>query len=786
MSESSADDDRRVRARQELQEIADHVKTRWSEARRVLSFEEYLQLFDTSPYQHSRDAARYLADCIDHYGEREADHGPSTLKRYCLFDLPFDGALGDGALGDRQRNDRLIGHEEIQHAFRHALQNFVREGRVNRLVMLHGPNGSAKSTFVNCLMRGLEHYATLPEGAIYYFSWIFPRGRDGRTLGFGSSDEAMAGKDSYAHLADAEIDLRITSELRESPLLLLPTEDRRQIMRRAFERAGVEESPPALLSRGQLGAKNRLIFEALLTAYRGDLKRVLAHVRIERFFVSMRYRQGAVTIGPQVAVDAGERQITMDRSMAGLPASLSSVALYETSGELVEATNGLLEYSDMLKRPLDAWRYLLLAIEEGEIALQTSILPLNTVLVATSNDVHLKAFRDHHEYKSFRGRLSFVRVPYLLDYRAEQAIYDGQIAPQIRGQRASSGDPTGGGTGQHVAPHATEVAALWAVLTRLRRPTADHYRHKRLGQIAASLTPLEKAELYAGLRVPSRLSTDEAAELKSGIEDVRYEHDEDLVYEGQTGASPREIRVLLLDAAQDRRYEGLSPLGVLDRIEELVTEGDYDFLKEPPEGGYHDHRASLEAVRQRWLDQVDDAFRRSSGLVEEAQYLELFERYVTHVSYWLKKERVPNPVTGRDEEPDTQLMDNVEGMLGVSGGASKAETFRRDVINVIAGNAIDHPGERPSLPGLFPRFIQQLREATYGKRKKQLSELAEDLVLVATRELSASASEQSARRIDEAREKRARAALGAMLARGYIVSSARDVVAELVRRRYGG
>lgn len=769
MSDSEAEA-RRARTKRELGDIADQVKTSWSESRRVLSFDEYLQLFDAQPYQQTRDAARYLADCIDHYGERDPDHVPSFYSRYRLFDLPFEAH-------ERQRNERLIGHEEIQHAFRRSLENFVREGRVNRLVMLHGPNGSAKSTFVHCLMRGLEHYATLPEGAIYYFSWIFPRGRDGRTLGFGSSDEAMAGKESYAHLSDAEIDLRITSELRESPLLLLPVDARRQLMRRAFERSGVKQAPPGLLERGQLGAKNRLIFEALLTAYRGDLKRVLAHVRIERFFVSMRYRQGAVTIGPQVAVDAAERQITMDRSMAALPASLSSVALYETNGELVEATNGILEYSDMLKRPLDAWRYLLLAIEEGEIALQTSILPLNTVLVATSNDVHLKAFRDHHEYKSFRGRLSFVRVPYLLDYRAEQAIYDEQIAPQIRGQGSSVAS-------QHVAPHATEVAALWSVLTRLRRPLAEHYRQKRLGQLAASLTPLEKADLYAGLRVPARLSTDEAAELRSGIDEVRYEHDEDLVYEGQSGASPREIRVLLLDAAQDRRYEGLSPLAVLDRIEDLVNDGDYDFLKEPPEGGYHDHKASLEAVRQRWLDQVDDAFRRSSGLVEEAQYIELFERYVTHVSYWLKKERVPNPLTGKDESPDTQLMDNVEAMLGVTGGASKAETFRRDLINVIAGNAIDHPGEKPSLPGLFPRFLQQLREATYGKRKKQLAELAEDLVLVATKDLSPEASEQSTRRIDEAREKRARQALDAMLARGYVASSARDVVAELVRRRY--
>jgi serine protein kinase len=750
-------------AREEIAAIAAEVKRRWSEGRRVLSFDEFLLLFEEEPRRHTRDASRYLADCIDHFGQRPADHG-GALPRYRLFDLPFD------AEEPSARSERLIGHEEIQHAFRRGLANFEREGRVNRLLMLHGPNGSAKSTFVHCLMRGLEHYATLPEGASYFFSWIFPRGKDGRALGFGSSDEALARSETFAHLPDGQIDLRIASELRESPLLLLPAEERKRLVRSAYARAGVKTPPPALIERGQLGAKNRLIFDALLTAYRGDLRRVLAHVRIERSFVSMRYRQGAVTIGPQVAVDASERQITVDRSLAALPASLASVALFEASGELVEASGGLLEYSDMLKRPLDAWKYLLLAIEEGEVALSTSILPLNTVLVATSNDVHLEAFRGHHEYKSFRGRLSFVRVPYLVDRRSEQAIYDAQIVPRIL-----ASDGSGGG---HVTPHATFVAALWAVLTRLERPSAERYASRRLGAIAAQLTPLEKSDFYAGLLVPHRLSTDEAAELRAGVVELRSEHDEDLRYEGQGGASPREIRVLLLDAAQDRRFEGLSPLAVLDRIEALVTDGDHDFLKRPPEGGYHDHRALLEATRQRWLDLVDDTFRRCSGLVEESQYVDLFDRYVTHVSYWLKKERVPNPVTGRDEPADTQLMESVEAMLGVSGGASKAEEFRRDLINVVAGHAIDHPGTRPSMPGLFPRYLQQLREATYGKRRRQLAELAEDVVRVA------STKETTPGGLDGGREARAQETLAALLREGYTVRSARDVITELQRRRY--
>lgn len=738
-------------AKEDLSSVAEALRQRFVSERRVLSFGEYLGLVREDPTRHTRDAARYLRDTIDHFGVTEVTRGGRPTPRFRLFDLPFDAA-------GTARRDALVGHEDIQAAFYRALSNFVREGRVNRLVMLHGPNGSAKSTFVNCLMRGLEAYSASDEGAIYYFSWIFPRGKDGRAIGFGSTDDTLRSAESFAHLPDAQIDLRMVSELRENPLLLLPASHRRTFLDDVLR--GKDEKVSKLVGEGQLGAKNQQIFEALMTAYRGDLLRVLAHVRVERFYVSHRYRHGAVTVGPQMAVDAQERQITMDRSLSALPASLSSLSLFETHGDLVEASNGIIEFSDLLKRPFDAWRYLLLAVEEGEVALSTSVLPLNTVFVATSNDIHLKAFREHHEYRSFRGRLSLVRVPYLVDYRREQSIYDAQIAPELRG---------------HVTPHATYVAALWAVLTRLRKPQADSYESKKVAQLVLTLTPLEKAELYADGVVPGRFANDEAAELRAAWELIRHESDTWPNYEGGSGASAREVRLLLLDAAQDATYRGLSPLAVLKRIRELCEHEDYDFLKETPQGGYHDHRAFVEVVHQRWLDRVDAEFRRATGLVEESQYLDLFDRYVTHVSYSLKKERVPNPLTGKDELADTGLMATVEQMLGAKNG----ESFRKDLISGVAAYAIDHPGEKVVYARVFPRYIEQLREATFGARRKQLAEIATDVVRIV--------SEPKTHGLDAERLRRAERTLRTMIEHdGYVEHSVRDVLDELVERRYRG
>ena len=578
-------------ARKALDQADASTRQRFRDEKRVLSFEAYLDEFLTHPWRHSRDAARYMRDCFDHYGHEDIKLPWGKTRRYKLFDQTF---LDEG---DGVRRWRLVGQEPLQQACYRALSNFVREGRANRLLLLHGPNGSAKSTFAACLMRALEHYSSTEEGALYRFSWVFARGSDKEAIGFGAASRRGADASNSAQLEPDRIGARLPSELREHPLLLLPLDERRTVLREAYRNAGLDEEPPDWVWNGRLGRKNAAVFDALLASYGGELSKVLAHVQVERYAISRRYRAGAVTIGPQMSVDAGERQITADRSLLELPGALASLNLYETVGELVDGQSGLIEFSDLLKRPLEAWKYLLLAIEAGEVALSHSLLTINAVLLASTNEVHLEAFRQHPEYNSFRARLQPLRVGYLLDYRREQSIYDAQIVPQIR---------------RHVSPHATEMAGLWAVLTRLEPCEADHYDDDALGRIAANLTAMEKARLYADGEVPRRLDAEDAAILRAGMASIVQEHEGRAVYEGGAGASPREVRALLLDAAQHPVHECLSVLAVVDQAQALCDEGDYAFLQRKPKGGFYDARGFVALAREMWLGIFDREARTST------------------------------------------------------------------------------------------------------------------------------------------------------------------------------
>ncbi len=735
--------------------IADHVEQRFRAGRRVLSFAEFLELFDTDPVLYSRDASRYLRDAFDHYGKVSVQYPWGEFARYKVFDLPWepsDGrALPPGA---------VVGQEHVQAEIYRALSNFVREGRPNRLVLLHGPNGSAKSTMAACIMAGLENYSSVDVGALYRFNWVFPSQKTVRgSLGF--AHEARGGKAAvtYAHLPDDELDAKVLVEVRDHPLFLVPVQERRALLEAAYRRAGATEPPNEWILRGQLSHKSQQIFEALLSSYDGSYTEVLKHVQVERYFISRRYRVGAVTIGPQLSVDAGERQITMDRSLQALPPSLQAVSLYETKGELVDAAGGVLEFSDLLKRPLDAFKYLQLSIETGEVALTAQNVQLNCVMLGSANELHLDAFREHPEFPSFRGRLELARVPYLKSYEHERLIYDTQVAPHVR---------------RHVAPHATEMAALFAVLTRIRKPNPDRYG-RALGAIVSTLTAVEKADLYALGKTPERLDSDSQKVLRAAIREVWEESDAYPIYEGRVGASPREMRIALLDAAQSTAFRCLNPIAVVDEIDALCQrKNEFEWLQQDSIiGGYHDVKTFRDTLHARLYSASEYELYVSSGLVQEEQYAELLDRYVQHVSAWVKKERLFNRVTRQYEEPDEATMTEVERLLDVKGEPGEV---RGQLIGAIAAWAIDHPGQKVVAGHVFPQHLHRMREAIFADKRAEVAGLSRDIVVL-VREDGAG--------LDAERKKRAEAAIERMTSRfGYCRHCASDASSLLLRKRF--
>ncbi len=736
-----------------LEKVGKAVQETFQINRRVLSFNEYLSLVEENPGCHARSAAQYVRDMFDHYGTEKVAHPEGEIRRFKLFDAPWDDGEG-----------KLIGQEEAQNSIYRIICNFARQGRVNKFILLHGPNGSSKSTITEMISRAMEHYSSLDEGALYRFNWIFPTQDMSRSgIGFGGKKQSARADKSYAYLEDEVIDARLFCEMRDHPLLLLPQEEREQMLKEMFDAKPPGKASDFQISdyliKGNLCPKCKLIYEALLTSCQGDLMRVLQHVQVERFYISRRYRFASSRVEPQLAVDANARQVTADRSLTALPTALQNMSLFEYDGDLVQANRGVIDYSDLLKRPLEAFKYLLTTVEDSRVVLDQTNLFFDMIFVGSSNDAHLNAFMESPDWMSFRGRMELVQVPYLLQHSLERTIYTSQIA--------------GGQIGKHLSPYAMDVAALWATLTRMHKPLLDRYE-VGLRELVGTLTPLQKAELYESSHIPSQIKGEDIKILLAGITSIWSEKDSEIMYEGRTGASPREIMTAIRNAAQSRKSGCLSPGTIKEELKNLVQETSfYSYLQMEAKDGYYDHKGFIDVVEQWYLDRIDDDVQAAMGLVDEASYDELFSRYVNHVIHFVRKEKITNSVTGAHEEPDSVLMSEVEKELGIEGNSGE---FRQSLLTKVGAWSIDNSGEKPKYATIFPDHFEKLRDNYFEKHKRLITLILMDSLQIMVGEgagLSAENVKQAQKMIDKLKDER-----------GYCDHCVKEGVTELVRQRY--
>lgn len=671
--------------------VIDGVKQKFIARRSVMSFSEYLDEVASHPRRHLRSAAQYFADVIAHFGSYKVALPGGEFNRYKVFDVPFDQGAG-----------QVMGHEYIQEELVRRINNFVRAGRVDRLIMLHGPNGSAKTSLIQALSRAAEVYSEVEDGALYRFNWVFPvkKAVRGGSLGFSGAEQSDS--TSYAYLEGNQIESRIPCEHKDHPLLLLGKEYREILFKQLLERKALppEYAISDILRKGDLSAKNKKIFDAILTSYQGDMHELLKHIQVERFYLSRRYRTAVASVDPQMSVDAYARQVSSDQSMSALPASLHHLSLFETGGPLSDSNRGIIEYNDLLKRPIESWKYLLVATEQAQVNVEVVSMFLDSLIIASSNELHLSSFREYPDWQSFKGRFEFIKVPYLLRLQDEIGIYKNQIPRAL--------------TGLHIAPHSLEIAARFAVLTRLEAPRLDRYP-EAVRDLILSLNPLEKLELYEGSVVPERLSQREGRELRRLIPNLYFEYADDENYEGRFGASPREIRTLLLNAAQDKRFDHLSPVAVLSEIKALVREkASYEFLRREPIRDYRNAEHLLKVVQNFYLKQLDEEIKAAMGLVDADSHRLSFERYIKHVSSWTKKEKILNPLTGKMADPDAELMNEMERTLLAK--TESLDDFRRSLIAQIGAFRLEYPENPVDYNMIFGHYLRRIKENYYAQQ----------------------------------------------------------------------
>jgi serine protein kinase len=709
--------------------FADEYQSLYNKRKILLTFIDFLELVEDNPRKFIRNSAHYLLDTFKHFGRTPLiTLDPKYKERFNLFDL------------GTERSGPIIGGENVHHEIFSILNSFNRNGFVSKLILLHGPNGSAKSSTVETISKGMEKYSLTDEGAIYRFNWIFPLDKDKVPRGHGELQPIGFGKDSgkqnsdfqqsYALLEESKIASKLTSEFKENPLFLIPMPYREKILRKWLakkENCREEDvSLPAYILNSGLSKKNQEIFDNLLNAHDGDVYKVFRYIQVERFFFSRQYRVGISTIEPQMSIDASEKQLTLDKNLLNLPSVLQTMNFHQVSGELIEANRGILEFSDLLKRPVEAFKYLLATIEKGTITLPTSTAFLDMVFVGTTNDKHLDAFKVMPDFSSFKGRFELINVPYLLLPQLEEKIYETDLKSISKIK--------------HIAPHTISILCNWSVMTRLKQPDPDFYP-KKYRYLVAKIDPKHKVRLYQGLPLQPFFTIEEQNFLEEIKEKMWTECQDVVIYEGRFGASPREIRAILQKASQNPNHEDLTPMTIFDELSSMIKDRSiYEFLQFEARGKYHDVEFFIETLKKDFVDAFEKEVIHSMSLAEEAQYDSLLKRYITHVVADIKREKILDETSNNYTSPSTKIMTDVENILKIS---MPADEFRASLLNRIAAFRIEKPQAVLDLTSVFKDLMGGIKQHFYEENKKVIEENFKAMITIETEKDSPLLSEKA-------------------------------------------
>ena len=198
-------------------------------------------------------------------------------------------------------------------------------GTEKRVLLLHGPVGSAKSSIARLLKKGLEHYSKTDEGALYTFEWADE-----------TESDILGGQKHFP------------SPMHDEPLKLIPLEVRAKFLE---ELNKSRKDGYKVKIRGEVCPADRFIFNEYMKQYDGDWTKVMRHVRVKRLILSEKDRIGIGTFQPKDEKNQDSTELTGDINYRKIAqyGSDSDPRAFNFDGEFNIANRGIVEFIEMLK-----------------------------------------------------------------------------------------------------------------------------------------------------------------------------------------------------------------------------------------------------------------------------------------------------------------------------------------------------------------------------------------------------------------------------------------------------
>ncbi|MGE7948858.1 PrkA family serine protein kinase [Lysinibacillus sp. NPDC093688] len=416
--------------------------------------------------------------------------------------------------------------------------------------------------------------------------------------------------------------------MHEDPLHLIPHHLRSEF----YEEYGIR-------IEGSLSPLNTMRLEK---EYDGRIENVM----IERISFSEDKRVGIGTFTPSdpKSQDIADLTGSIDFSTIGEFGSESDPRAYRFDGELNKANRGMMEFQEMLK--LDEkflWNLLSLTQEGNFKAGRFALISADELIVAHTNETEYRSFISNKKNEALHSRIIVMPIPYNLKVSQEELIYEKMIKESDMAH-------------VHIAPHALKAAAIFSVLTRLEVP-------KKQG-----VDLIKKMRLYDGENVEGFNSVD--------LEELKKEFPN----EGMNGIDPRYIINRISSAIIRKEVPSINALDVLRALKDGLDQ--HASISQEDREKYMNYIA---VARREYDDIAKNEVQKAFVYSYEESAKTLMNNYLDNVEAFCNKNKIFDPLTGEEMNPDEKLMRSIEEQIGISENAKKA--FREEILIRISAYA---------------------------------------------------------------------------------------------------
>ena len=409
----------------------------------------------------------------------------------------------------------------------------------------------------------------------------------------------------------------------------------------------------------------------LLNEYNGEYE----NVPVETTGFSIRSRKGIGVVPP---VDPNNQ----DTSILTGAIDISKMDIYPEDDPRIFSLNGafnvgnrgLVEFIEVFKNDVEYLHTIITATQEKSIPSpgKGSMIYFDGLIIAHSNEAEWNKFKSDHTNEAILDRIVKVEVPYCLELAEEIKIYEKIINKS--------------NFKAHIAPHSIEIAAMFAILSRLTP--------------SAKVDPITKLKIYNGEDLVEKGTTKRI--------DINELREEAGPYEGMKGISTRFIVKAIDNALSNSEYDCINPLSIMESIIKTIKE--LDIAAED---------------KKRYLAFIQDTIRKEYNKILEKEITKafihsfreqaesLFNNYIDNAEAFVNKTRIKDTSTGEELNPDEDFMRSIEEQIGVSEASAKG--FRADVTSymfylVRNGSKIDYTSYEPLKEAIEKKLMASVKD----------------------------------------------------------------------------